>query len=86
MKRSSRFIWKKTLAGVDDLPECPSDMSEPEYVHLMFDPHCSVRHSYCTLWSLFTQSAVLPDPAQSNNHLAHTKKDLQGMLSRAVRT
>jgi hypothetical protein len=72
MRHSSRCIWKKTLAGVDDLPECPSDMSEPEYVHLMFDPHCNVRYSSCTLSSRLTQSAVLSDPAQPNYYLAHT--------------
>lgn len=45
MSRSSRFIWKKALSGVDELPGCPPDMNEPEYAYLMFDPQCNVSEA-----------------------------------------
>lgn len=41
MRRSARFIWKKALTNVD-LPQCPSDMTEPEYTRLAYDSHCYV--------------------------------------------
>ncbi|KAF9466237.1 hypothetical protein BDZ94DRAFT_1306244 [Collybia nuda] len=53
MSRSARFIWKRALSGVDGLPDCPPDMSEPEYAHLMFDPHCnycSTERSQIIIW------------------------------------
>jgi hypothetical protein len=42
MHRSSRSIWKAACANVPGLPACPSDMSEPQWVHLVYVPCCNV--------------------------------------------
>jgi hypothetical protein len=43
MSRSSTTIWKQALSSWD-LPACPPDLNEPQYVRLAFDHHCHVRH------------------------------------------
>ncbi|KIJ10778.1 hypothetical protein PAXINDRAFT_16249 [Paxillus involutus ATCC 200175] len=40
MRRSSAFIWKTSCKQIDGLPDCPPDLTEPQYVNLVFDPHC----------------------------------------------
>ncbi|EMD38467.1 hypothetical protein CERSUDRAFT_82729 [Gelatoporia subvermispora B] len=40
MRRSAISIWKEARSRIQDLPECPLDLSEPQYAHLLFDPHC----------------------------------------------
>ena len=52
--RTFRSVWRTILRTIPDLPKCPDDMSEPQYVALIFDTYCfaSIRHSmrppYCT--------------------------------------
>ena len=43
MRRSGISVWKAVRATVKGLPECPSDLSEPQYANLMFDMFCHVR-------------------------------------------
>jgi len=33
----------KARANVEGLPDCPFDMTEPEYASLVFEPVCHVR-------------------------------------------
>ncbi|KAL0947640.1 hypothetical protein HGRIS_013728 [Hohenbuehelia grisea] len=40
MRRSATTIWRSACASIDDLPDCPSDMSIPAFVNLLFDTHC----------------------------------------------
>ncbi|KAF8835463.1 hypothetical protein BDN67DRAFT_975299 [Paxillus ammoniavirescens] len=40
MRKSSAFIWKTSCKQIDGLPDCPPDLTEPQYVNLVFDPHC----------------------------------------------
>lgn len=40
LQRSSASAWKTARLQVDDLPDCPQDMSEPQYANLVFYPHC----------------------------------------------
>ncbi|KAG2056845.1 hypothetical protein BDR06DRAFT_931848 [Suillus hirtellus] len=40
LQRSSASVWKIARLQVDDLPDCPQDMSEPQYANLAFYPHC----------------------------------------------
>ncbi|KAF8079174.1 hypothetical protein FPV67DRAFT_101100 [Lyophyllum atratum] len=40
MHKSSKSVWKSALERIPDLPACPSEMSEPAWVNLAFDPHC----------------------------------------------
>jgi len=42
MRRSNAFIWRASRALVPKLPDCPADLSEPQYARLAFDPHCHV--------------------------------------------
>lgn len=42
--KNSRHIWvaaKRNLAA--PMPECPADLSEPQYISLMFEHHCQVH-------------------------------------------
>lgn len=45
MSRSALSIWKDGLLNIPDLPSCPSGMTEPQYVALIFEPICTVRLS-----------------------------------------
>ncbi|KAG2042400.1 hypothetical protein BDR03DRAFT_1088221 [Suillus americanus] len=45
LQRSSASAWKTARLQVDDLPDCPQDMSEPQYANLVFYPHCHVRRA-----------------------------------------
>ncbi|KAJ2990803.1 hypothetical protein NUW54_g8367 [Trametes sanguinea] len=40
MRRSAITIWRNALANVEDLPQCPPDLTEPAYANLLFEPHC----------------------------------------------
>ncbi|OAX39063.1 hypothetical protein K503DRAFT_113414 [Rhizopogon vinicolor AM-OR11-026] len=40
LQRSSAATWKVARLQVDSLPDCPPDMSEPQYANLVFYPHC----------------------------------------------
>lgn len=40
MHKSSVFLWKAARANVPGLPDCPPDLSEPQWANLVFDPHC----------------------------------------------
>ncbi|GLB40352.1 putative A Receptor for Ubiquitination Targets [Lyophyllum shimeji] len=40
MSRSSISIWRAALANVERLPFCPSDLTETQYVDLLFGEHC----------------------------------------------
>ena len=42
--RSSKPIWRTSLASVDELPPCPRDLPEPAYAALLFSPYCFVRN------------------------------------------
>ncbi|KAG0709145.1 hypothetical protein DFH29DRAFT_886676 [Suillus ampliporus] len=40
LQRSHASAWKTARLQVEDLPDCPQDMSEPQYANLVFYPHC----------------------------------------------
>lgn len=42
MHKSSVFLWKNALRQVEDLPDCPVDLTEPEYTNLVFCNRCHV--------------------------------------------
>ncbi|KAI0354354.1 hypothetical protein OH77DRAFT_1425915 [Trametes cingulata] len=42
LSRKNRFVWVASLAGVEGLPPCPEDMSEPAYASLLFDRFCAL--------------------------------------------
>lgn len=49
MRPSATSVWKEALAQVDGLPGCPSDLTEPQWAHLLFDAYCHVRNSNLSL-------------------------------------
>ncbi|KIO33095.1 hypothetical protein M407DRAFT_17962 [Tulasnella calospora MUT 4182] len=40
MTKEVRHIWKTALTSVPDLPECPTDLNEPQYVCLLYSSEC----------------------------------------------
>ncbi|KAF9466241.1 hypothetical protein BDZ94DRAFT_1251484 [Collybia nuda] len=52
MRRSAMSVWKRALANVNGLPECPSDLAEPQWASLVFDTLCH----YC--WKTNTTNIV----------------------------
>ncbi|TFK75174.1 hypothetical protein BDN72DRAFT_758228 [Pluteus cervinus] len=43
MDPSARVVWMASLANVQGLPDCPSDLTEPQFANLAFDTSCHVR-------------------------------------------
>jgi hypothetical protein len=43
ISKSSRFVWTAALSTIEDLPDCPQDLTEIAYSHLLFHPYCCVR-------------------------------------------
>lgn len=43
MDKSSTFVWKTARSQVKSLPDCPADLTEPEYANLVFYARCHVR-------------------------------------------
>ncbi|KAG9024409.1 hypothetical protein FS837_005382 [Tulasnella sp. UAMH 9824] len=37
MTKEARHIWKNAIASTPDLPECPTDLNEPQYIMSYFD-------------------------------------------------
>ena len=68
MKRSSISIWKHARSQLDDLPDCPDDLSEPQYAELLFGKACTVSlifnlslRGHCSLIPLsFATGALCP--------------------------
>ena len=42
MSQSARPFWKASLECVEGLPKCPTYLSEPAFVNLLFFSHCHV--------------------------------------------
>ncbi|CAE6452406.1 unnamed protein product [Rhizoctonia solani] len=42
MDRSAIHIWHTSMRNVRGLPPCPSDLSEPHYLALLFSKHCTM--------------------------------------------
>ncbi|KAF8956402.1 hypothetical protein BDZ97DRAFT_1925501 [Flammula alnicola] len=40
MSRSSLSVWRRVLNQVPGLPECPRDLTEPQYASLVFEKFC----------------------------------------------
>ncbi|KAG8727529.1 hypothetical protein FRC11_012975, partial [Ceratobasidium sp. 423] len=41
MSRTSHHLWKQALVNDPDIPNCPPELSEPQYVSLLFSKTCS---------------------------------------------
>lgn len=54
MSRSSRTIWKNARSNVEGLPDCPGDLSEPQYASLLFEhicQNCGASNSQQVIWT-----------------------------------
>ncbi|KAI9566217.1 hypothetical protein HD554DRAFT_2118440 [Boletus coccyginus] len=40
MEKASAFVWKTARCQDQELPDCPADMTEPEYANLLFYSRC----------------------------------------------
>ena len=43
MDKCSTFVWRAARRQVKGLPDCPADLTEPEYANLLFYARCHVR-------------------------------------------
>ncbi|CUA75450.1 hypothetical protein RSOLAG22IIIB_11742 [Rhizoctonia solani] len=41
ISRTSEYLWKQALANDPEIPECPPELTEPQYVSLLFSKTCS---------------------------------------------
>lgn len=59
MRRSALSVWKYALGNVEGLPDCPSDLAEPQWAALVFDTLCHVCNIHVStkpsthLWAVF---------------------------------
>ncbi|KAF5318151.1 hypothetical protein D9619_012281 [Psilocybe cf. subviscida] len=58
MSRSSASTWKEARENDLELPDCPPDLSEPQYANLCFGKYCMSRGVYT-----YDQVALLPNVA-----------------------
>jgi len=42
MKKNSIAVWRRARANLAGLPECPDDLTEPQYTELVFGRTCFV--------------------------------------------
>jgi len=61
-------LWRSCRANVPDLPDCPQDLSEPQYAYLMFELICHVSLS---------PDAYLPNPNNKNRQVLWNKECCQ---------
>ncbi|KAG9312157.1 hypothetical protein JVU11DRAFT_7447 [Chiua virens] len=54
MYKSSQFLWKDALGRVENLPDCPADLTEPQYTNLVFYNRCHICDKPATtaMWNL----------------------------------
>ncbi|KAF8810070.1 hypothetical protein BYT27DRAFT_7186928 [Phlegmacium glaucopus] len=54
MSRTSRTIWKNARSNLEGLPDCPGDLSEPQYASLLFEhicQNCDASNSQQVIWT-----------------------------------
>jgi hypothetical protein len=72
MSRSSISVWKTSRANISGLPDCPTDLSEPQYANLAFDTSCHVRafsYHQLTMTVLLIMTQVLFKSAYSDHRM-----------------
>ncbi|KIJ10783.1 hypothetical protein PAXINDRAFT_85522 [Paxillus involutus ATCC 200175] len=53
MQKSLAFVWVAARRQIEhDFPDCPSDLSEPQYANLVFYPHCHVSAVFLGIFVL----------------------------------
>ena len=64
MSRGLRHVWLSALRNVD-APECPSELTEPQFANLLFGKVCDVRSDAAIL--LQQAEAVVPAALRRGN-------------------
>ncbi|KAJ3770833.1 hypothetical protein FB446DRAFT_136038 [Lentinula raphanica] len=79
MSKSSVNIWRTVLGNVEGLPPCPTDLNEPQFANLLFEPYCHVcmRSAHCDniLWNIRVRSCqkclqAFPQPKHIDHPLS----------------
>jgi hypothetical protein len=54
MDKASTFVWKTARGQAQGLPDCPADLTEPEYANLVFYARCHGcgKHAKKILWTM----------------------------------
>ncbi|KAG8908287.1 hypothetical protein FRB99_007820 [Tulasnella sp. 403] len=72
MTREMMHIWRAARMNVVALPECPDDMSEPQYARLMFGAECYDCGGRATKTDFFSRARYCSNCYQDNT-LRHTE-------------
>ncbi|KII86827.1 hypothetical protein PLICRDRAFT_43495 [Plicaturopsis crispa FD-325 SS-3] len=74
MHRSARAIWKQALSNVPGMPDCPSDLNEPQFANIAFSTHChecldtDIEGPMSILWAFRTRlCSSCREPMVSDN-------------------
>ncbi|KAG8787751.1 hypothetical protein FRC12_015311 [Ceratobasidium sp. 428] len=41
LSRASQHLWKTAMNNISNMPPCPEELSEPQYISLLYSPTCS---------------------------------------------
>ncbi|KAJ3812404.1 hypothetical protein F5876DRAFT_63995 [Lentinula aff. lateritia] len=67
MCKSSASIWRIARGNVGDLPPLPEDLSEPQYVHLLYEPLCqgsSISQMFLFRFPLYDKKFLARQPPE----------------------
>ncbi|KAG9042424.1 hypothetical protein FS837_010890 [Tulasnella sp. UAMH 9824] len=62
MNKQAKRIWRTALSSVADLPQCPTDLNEPQYVCLMYSSECYTPELWNDDLRLQRRAATLVEP------------------------
>lgn len=78
MQKSSEFVWRAARENIEDLPELPPDLNEPQYASLIFDSFCHVGPiSLSCTWHDTDIDLALLKPSHNQYHVGSSHKALQ---------
>ncbi|CAA7263614.1 unnamed protein product [Cyclocybe aegerita] len=69
MSKTALGVWKRVLERIPDLPECPRDLTHPQYASLIFEKFCMVRLDTLSPLSALTSPPEMP--ARTKSLYAH---------------
>ncbi|KAG6895532.1 hypothetical protein C0992_000788 [Termitomyces sp. T32_za158] len=73
MTKTAEYVWKQARLNLDDFPDCPDDLAEPQFANLIFAALCdycnkakgryfiwSIRRCYCGLCITSQKGLIWP--------------------------
>ncbi|KAI0713465.1 hypothetical protein C8Q76DRAFT_843566 [Earliella scabrosa] len=90
MSKKSRGVWIEARKRVEPpLPDCPDDLSEPQYASLVFERSCIVSTSFIPCHVLDSSASAIPGmwrwPSLMESQLRSSSPLLRPMLASQVR-